>query len=160
MDNEDIIEMQKAIKESQGRILEGRVVDHIMQNYNNIVVKNRREELLGFLWKYPKEVREITKLASFSEDSVPPSVLSYYHNWKDDIAKYVSRNGNKVDADDITIQHLLRFVSHRGGLTRKGKKLSAEHCANLSKAAMGRKHSEASKSKMSKAKKGACANMS
>jgi len=56
-----------------------------MQNYNNIVVKNRTKELLGFLREYPKEVREITKLASFSEDSVPPSVLSYCHNWKDNI---------------------------------------------------------------------------
>ena len=141
-DDADIIKMQRAIKESQGRILEGRVVDHIMQNYNNIAVKNRMEELLGFLRKYPKEVREITKLPSFSEDSVPPSVLSYYHNWKDNIAEYVSRNGNKVDAEDITIQHMLRFVCHRGGLTSKGKKRSAETRAKMSKAKKDKKRAK------------------
>ncbi len=130
-----IVDMQEALKKSQGGILQGRTVDHLKLNYN-------REGLFSGRWT--RKEREDIKLASLSIDQIPKSVFSYFTNWSENIAiDACCRCGFQISVSDITVQHLTVFFAHRGGKGNLGKlreKCSAEYCANISKAKMGKKH--------------------
>ena len=85
-------------------------------------------------------------------------VFSYFTNWSENIAKDAScRCGFQIIVSDITVQHLAVFFAHRGGkgnLGKMGKKHSAASRAKISEAKMGTKRSTATRAKISKAKKG------
>jgi hypothetical protein len=87
--------------------------------------------MVVFHRKFTKAKREITKMASLSKDNVPPIVLSVLSNQEDEITAFACRGGIQISVDEITIQHLARFCSHRGGKGNSGKKLSAEHRDNI-----------------------------
>jgi len=148
-DDEVINEMQEALKKSQGGILEGRVVDHLMLNYNQdeIVLQEKKaaDAMVRFFVEWTREEREGTMLASLLIDQIPKSVFNYYTKWSDFIAKDAScRCGFQISGNDITIQHLTVYFAHRGGkakLGKKQKKRSTEHCAKISEALKGKKHS-------------------
>ena len=144
-----IVEMQEALKKSQGGILEGRTVDHLILNYNQDEIIHRERKVVNkmvhFFGEWTQEEREVTKLASLLIDEIPKSVFSYYTKWSEFIAKDAScRCSFQISVSDITIQHLTVYFAHRGGkakLGKKQKKRSAEHCAKFSEALKGKKHS-------------------
>jgi hypothetical protein len=148
-DDEVIDEMQEALKKSQGGILEGRVVDHLMLNYNRGKIAFREgkavNDMLSFSRRWTPEEREVIKLSSLSTDEIPKNVFSYFTKWSDFIAKDAScRCSFQISVSDITIQHLTVYFAHRGGkakLGKKQKKRSAEHCAKISEALKGKKRS-------------------
>ena len=154
-----IVEMQEALKKSQGGILEGRTVDHLILNYNQDEIIHRERKVVNkmvhFFGEWTREEREVTKLASLSIDEIPKSVFSYYTKWRDFIARDAScRCGFQIIVSDITVQHLTVFFAHRGGKGNLGKKRSAKHCAKMSEAKIGKKNSAATRAKMSEVKKG------
>jgi len=164
-EDEVIFEMQEALKKSQGGILEGRTVDHLILNYNQdeIIHRERKvvDKMVHFFGEWTREEREDTKLASLLTDEIPKSVFSYYTKWRDFIARDAScRCGFQIIVSDITVQHLTVFFAHRGGkgnLGKKGKKHSAATRAKISEAKMGKKgkkHSAATRAKISEAKMG------
>ena len=120
--------------------------------------------MVHFFGEWTREEREVTKLASLLTDEIPKSVFSYYTKWRDFIARDASRRcGFQIIVSDITVQHLTVFFAHRGGkgnLGKKGKKHSAATRAKISVAKMGKrgkkgkKHSAATSAKMSEAKMG------
>jgi hypothetical protein len=65
-EDEVIFEMQETLKKSQGGILEGRVVDHLILNYNHdeIVLQKRTAgiAMLHFSSQWPQEERKVLKL--------------------------------------------------------------------------------------------------
>jgi len=157
-----INEMQEALKKSQGGILEGRVVDHLMLNYNlgKIAFRERNavDDRLSFSGRWTREEREVIKLSSLSTDEIPKNVFSYFTKWSDFIAKDAScRCSFQISVSDITIQHLTVYFAHRGGkakLGKKQKKRSAEHCAKISEALKGKNHSTKHFAKFSEAMTG------
>ena len=171
-DDEVIVEMQEALKKSQGGILEGRVVNHLMLNYNRakIIIRERNaiNAMVPFFRRWTREEREEIKLSSLSTDEIPKSVYSYFTNWSENIAKDAScRCGFQISVSDITVQHLTVYFAHRGGKGNLGKKLSAEHrakltgkkrsaehCAKISEALTGKKLSAEHCAKISELKKG------
>ena len=157
--------MQEALKKSQGGILEGRTVDHLILNYNQDEIIHRERKVVNkmvhLFGEWTREEREVTKLASLSIDEIPKSVFSYYTKWRDFIARDASRRcGFQIIVSDITVQHLTVFFAHRGGkgnLGKKGKKHSAATRAKISEAKMGKKgkkHSAATRAKISEAMMG------
>ena len=161
-DDEIIDEMQEALKKSQGGILEGRTVDHLMLNYNRakIIIREKKsvDAMLSFSGRWTREEREDIKLSSLSIDKIPKSVFSYFTKWSDFIAKDAScRCGFQIIVSDITVQHLTVYFAHRGGkakLGKKQKKRSTEHCAKISEALKGKKLSAEHCAKISELKKG------
>jgi hypothetical protein len=101
--------------------------------------------MLRFSRQWSREEREVLKLASLSIDEIPKSVVSYYTKWSDFIAKDAScRCGIQISFSDVTVQHLTVYFAHRGGkakLGKKRKKFTADHCAKISEALKGKKHS-------------------
>jgi hypothetical protein len=154
--------MQEALKKSQGGILEGRVVNHLMLNYNRakIIIREMKTKntMLSFFREWTREEREVTKLASLSTDQIPKSVFSYYTKWSDYIAQDAScRCGFQISVSDITVQHLTVYFASRGGkgnLGKKGKKHSAATRAKMSKTRMGKKRSAATRARISEGLKG------
>ncbi len=65
-DDEVIDEMQEALKKSQGGILEGRVVNHLMLNYNRakIIIRETKtsDAMVNFSRRWTREDREVTKI--------------------------------------------------------------------------------------------------
>ena len=61
-----IVEMQEALKKSQGGILEGRVVNHLMLNYNRakIIIREKKtsDAMVNFSRRWTREDREVTKI--------------------------------------------------------------------------------------------------
>jgi hypothetical protein len=76
--------MQEALKKSQGGILKGRDVDHLMLNYNRaeIVLREKKavNAMLSFSGRWTREEREVIKLSLLSTDKIPMSVFSYFTN--------------------------------------------------------------------------------
>ena len=161
-DDEVIVEMQEALKKSQGGILEESVVDHLMLNYNRAkIVKRERkvvDKMVHFFGEWTREEREEIKMSSLSTDEIPKSVYYYFRNWSENIAEDAScRCGFQISVSDITVQHLTVFFAHRGGkgnLGKKGKKHSGASRAKMSETRMGKKRSTATRAKISKAKMG------
>ncbi len=157
-----IVEMQEALKKSQGGILEGRTVDHLILNYNQDEIIHRERKVVNkmvhFFGEWTREEREVVKLASLLIDEIPKSVFSYYTKWRDFIARDASRRcGFQIIVSDITVQHLMVFFAHRcgkGNLGKKGKKHSAVTRAKMSETEMGKKHSAATRAKISETKMG------
>jgi hypothetical protein len=151
--------MQEALKKSQGGILEGRTVDHLILNYNQDEIIHRERKVVNkmvhFFGEWTREEREVTKLASLSIDEIPKSVFSYYTKWRDFIARDASRRcGFQIIVSDITVQHLTVFFAHRGGKGKKGKKHSAATRAKMGrKGRKGKKCSAATRAKMSETKR-------
>ena len=58
--------MQEAVKKSQGGILKGRTVDHLMRNYNRAKISSHA--MLFFFGRWTGEEREDIKLSSLSID--------------------------------------------------------------------------------------------
>jgi hypothetical protein len=110
--------------------------------------------MVHFFGEWTQEEREVTKLASLSIDEIPKSVFSYYTKWRDFIARDASRRcGFQIIVSDITVQHLTVFFAHRGGkgnLGKNGKKHSAATRAKISEAKMGKKRTAATRAKMGK----------
>ena len=83
-EDEVIVEMQEALKKSQGGILKGRDVDHLMLNYNRaeIVLREKKavNAMLSFSGRWTREEREVIKLSLLSTDKIPTSVFSYFTN--------------------------------------------------------------------------------
>ena len=159
-EDEVIVVMQEAVKKSQGGILKGRDVDHLMLNYNRaeIVLREKKavDAMVSFSGRWTREEREEIKLSSLSTDEIPKSVFSYFTNWSGNIAKDAScRCGFQIIVSDITVQHLTVFFAHRGGKGNLGKKRSAKHCAKISKANLGKKRSAATRAKMTGRKRSA-----
>ena len=151
-EDEVIVEMQEALKKSQGGILEGRVVNHLMLKYNRAKIVKREKKaknaLLRFFEEWTQEEREEIKLSLLWTDQIPKSVFSYYTKWSDYIAKDAScRCGFQISVSDITVQHLTVFFASRGGKGNLGNKCSADHRAKMDQAMNHR-------AKMSKAKVG------
>jgi hypothetical protein len=166
-DDEVIVEMQEALKKSQGGILEGRVVNHLMLNYNRakIIIRERNaiNAMVPFFRRWTREEREEIKLSSLSTDEIPKSVYSYFTNWSENIAKEAScRCGFQIIVSDITVQHLTVYFAHRGGKGNLGKKRSAEHCAKIGEAMTGKKLSAEHRAKLTGKKRSAehCAKIS
>jgi hypothetical protein len=155
-----IVEMQEALKKSQGGILEGRTVDHRMLNYNRakIIIQERNaiNAMVRFSGRWTREVREEIKLSSLSTDEILKSVYSYFTNWSENIAKDAScRCGFQIIVCDITVQLLTVYFAHRGGKGNLGKKRSVEHCAKISKANLGKKRFASTRAKMTGRKRSA-----
>ena len=145
-DDEVIVEMQDALKKSQGGILEERAVNHLILEYNQdeIVLREKKavDAMLSFFGEWTQEKRDDTKLASLSTDEISKTVLNCYTKWSDFIAKDAScRCGFQISVSDITIQHLTVYFASRGGTGNLGKKYSAERCAKMSEAMTGKKRS-------------------
>ena len=70
--------MQEALKKSQGGILEGRTVDHLILNYNQDKIVHREQKVVNamvrFFGEWTREEREVTKLASLLTDEIPKRV--------------------------------------------------------------------------------------
>ena len=150
--------MQEALKKSQGGILEGRTVDHLILNYNQDEIIHRERKVVNkmvhFFGEWTREEREVTKLASLSIDQI--------------LARDAScRCGFQIIVSDITVQHLTVFFAHRGGKGNLGKEKTAHQHANIrgnkdsaathakiSEAKMGKKRTAATRAKMSEAKLG------
>jgi len=144
-DDQVIDEMQEALKKSQGGILKGRVVDHLMLNYNRAKIAFREgkavDAMLSFSGRWTQEQREDIKLSSLSIDKIPKSVFSYFTKWSDFIIQYAIRYHTQFSFSDITVQHLAEYFAHRGSkgnLGKKGKEHTAETRANLSEAMVGK----------------------
>ena len=106
-----IVEMQEALKKSQGGILEGRTVDHLMLNYNRakIIIRERNaiNAMVRFSGRWTREVCEEIKLSLLSTDEIPKSVYSYFTNWSENIAKDAScRCGFQIIVSDIIFRSL------------------------------------------------------
>ena len=119
-DDEVIVEMQEAVKKSQGGILEGRVVNHLMLNYNRakIIIREKKVKnaMVNFSRRWTREEREEIKMFLLSIDEIPKSLFSYYTKWSDYIAKDAScRCGFQISVSDITVQHLTAYFASRGG---------------------------------------------
>ena len=147
--------LQEALKKSQGGILEGRTVDHLILNYNQDEIVHRERKavnaMVRFFGEWTREEREVTKLASLLIDEIPKSVYSYYTNWRENIANDASyRCGFQIIVSDITVQHLTVYFAHRGGKGNLGKKHSAAALAKM----MGKKRSAATRAKISEAMTG------
>jgi hypothetical protein len=175
-DDEVIDEMQETLKKSQGGILEGRVVNHLMLNYNRakIIIREKKVKnaMLRFFEEWTREEREEIKMSLLSTDEIPKSVYSYFRNWSENIAEDAScRCGFQISVSEITVQHLTVYFASRGGKGdlgkkrsaehcarisegKKGKKSSAEHCARISEALQGKKHSAEHCARISEGKKG------
>jgi hypothetical protein len=154
-EDEVIVEMQEALKKSQGGILEGRTVDHLILNYNQDEIVHRERKavnaMVRLFGEWTREEREVTKLASLLIDEIPKSVYSYYTNWRENIANDASyRCGFQIIVSDITVQHLTVYFAHRGGKGNLGKKHSAAALAKM----MGKKRSAATRAKISEAMTG------
>ena len=144
-EDEVIVEMQEALKKSQG-ILEGRAIDHLIQNYNQdeIVLQEKKavDDMVCFSGEWTQEERKVLKLASLPIDIFLKTLFNYYTKWSDFIAKDAScRCGFQISVSDITIQHLTVYFASRGGTGNLGKKYSAERCAKMSEAMTGKKRS-------------------
>jgi hypothetical protein len=150
--------MQEALKKSQGGILEGRVVNNLMLNYNRakIIIREKKtiDAMVNFFGEWTREEREVTKMSLLSIDQIPKSVFSYYTKWSDYIAQDAScRCGFQISFSDITVQHLTVYFASRGGkgnLGKKGKKHSAATRAKMSELRMGKKCSAATRAKIGK----------
>ena len=148
-EDEVIVEMQEALKKSQGGILKGRDVDHLMLNYTRAEIflreKKAVDAMVSFSGRWTREERQGIKLSSLSIEMILKCVFSYFTNWSENIAKDAScRCGFQIIVSDITVQHLTVFFAHRGGkgnLGKKRKKHSAATRAKMSEAKMGKKHS-------------------
>ena len=157
--NDKVIdEMQEALKKSQGGILEGRVVNHLMLNYNRakIIIREKKVKnaMLRFFKEWTREEREEIKMSLLSIDQIPKSVYSYFRNWSENIAEDAScRCGFQISVSEITVQHLTVYFASRGGKGNLGKKRTAEHCARISKGLKGKKRSAATCARLSEAKK-------
>jgi hypothetical protein len=128
-EDEVIVEMQEALKKSQG-ILEGRAVDHLIQNYNQdeIVLQEKKavDDMVCFSGEWTQEERKVLKLASLPIDIFLKTLFNYYTKWSDFIAKDAScRCGFQISVSHITIQHLTVYFASRGGTGNLGKKRSA-----------------------------------
>ena len=150
-----IVEMQEALKKSQGGILEGRVVNHLMLNYNRakIIIREKKtsDAMVNFSRRWTREDREVTKMSSVPINQIPERVYSYFTKWSDYIAKDAScRCGFQISVSDITVQHLTVYFAHRGGKGNLGKKHSAAALAKM----MGKKRSAATRAKISEAMTG------
>jgi len=159
--------MQEALKKSQGGILEGRVVNHLMLKYNRAKIiiheKKAKNAMVTFSRRWTREERVVIKMSSLSIDQIPKSVYSYFRNWSDFIAKDAScRCGFQIIVSDITVQHLTVYFAMRGGKWNLGKKCSAATCARLSEVNLGKKRSAATRAKMTGKKLSAehCARLS
>jgi hypothetical protein len=100
-------------------------------------------------------------------DNIPKRVFSYYAKWTYFIAEHASsRYGIQVSGSDITVQHLVEYFAQRGSKGNLGKKLSAVHCAYISRAKLGKKLTNTHCANICKAKSGKkltaehCANIS
>ena len=94
-------------------------------------------------------------MSSLSNDQIPKRVFSYYTKWSDFIARDASGCcGFQISVSDITIQHLTKYFAHRGGKGNLGKKHSTATRAKISEAMMGKKHSAATRAKISEAMMG------
>jgi hypothetical protein len=158
-EDEVIVEMQEAVKKSQGGILKGRTVDHLMLNYNpaKIIIREKKtnDAMVTFSGRWTREDREVTKMSLLSTDQIPERVYSYFTKWSDYIAKDAScRCGFQIIVSDITIQHLTVYFSSRGGKGILGKKRSAATCARISEGNLGKKLSAEHCSRISEGKKG------
>ena len=127
-EDEVIVEMQEALKKSQGGILEGRVVNNLMLKYNRAKIVKREKKaknaMLPFFEQWTQEEREEIKLSLLWTDQIPKSVFSYYTKWSDYIAKDAScRCGFQISLSDITVQHLTVYFASRGGKGNLGKKM-------------------------------------
>jgi hypothetical protein len=145
-----IVEMQEALKKRQGGILEGRTVDHLMPNYNRakIIIREGKavNAMVSFSGRWTREECEEIKLTSLSTDEIPESIYSYFTNWSENITKdAICRCGFQIIVSDITAQHLTVFFAHRGGKGNLGKKHSAATRAKISKALMSKKRSAATR---------------
>jgi hypothetical protein len=158
--NDKVIdEMQEALKKSQGGILEGRVVNNLMLNYNRakIIIREKKtiDAMVNFSGSWTREDREVTKMSSLPIDEIPKSVFSYYTKWSDYIAQDAScRCGFQISVSDITVQHLTVYFASRGGKGNLGKKRSAAACARISEGKKGKKRSAAACARISEGKKG------
>ncbi len=85
IEDEVIVEMQEALKKSQGGILKGRTVDHLMLNYNRakIIIREKKavDAMLYFSGRWTREERVDIKMSLLSIDQIPKSVFSYFTNW-------------------------------------------------------------------------------
>jgi hypothetical protein len=154
-----IVEMQEALKKSQGGILEGRVVNHLMLNYNRakIIIRGKKVKnaMLRFCEEWTREEREEIKMSLLSTDEIPKSVYSYFRNWSENIAQDAScRCGFQISVSDITVQHLTVYFASRGGKGNLGKKRSAEHCARISEGKKDKKLSAEHCARISKGNSG------
>jgi hypothetical protein len=153
-DDEVIDEMQEALKKSQGGILEGRVVNHLMLNYNRAKIITREKKtsdaMVNFSGRWTREDRVVSKMSSVPIDEIPKSVFRYYTKWSDYIAKDAScRCGFQIRVSDITVQHLMVYFASRGGKGNLGKKRSAATCARISEGNLGKKRSAATCARIS-----------
>jgi hypothetical protein len=149
--------MQEALKKSQGGILEGRVIDHLMLNYNRAKIAFQEGKAVDaiFFGEWTREERGDIKLSSLSIDKILKSVFSYFTKWSYFIAiDACCRCGFQISVSDITVQHLTVYFAHRGGKGNLGKKHSAEHRAKISEAMTGKKHSAEHCAKISEAMTG------
>jgi hypothetical protein len=158
-DDEVIDEMQETLKKSQGGILEGRVVNHLMLNYNRakIIIREKKVKnaMLRFFKEWTREEREEIKMSLLSIDQIPKSVYSYFRNWSENIAEDAScRCGFQISVSEITVQHLTVYFASRGGKGNLGKKRTAEHCARISEGLKGKKRSAATCAKIGKTLQG------
>jgi hypothetical protein len=161
-DDAVIDEMQEALKKSQGGILEGRVVNHLMLNYNRakIIIREKKVKnaMLRFFEEWTREEREEIKMSLLSTDEIPKSVYYYFRNWSENIAEDAScRCGFQISVSEITVQHFTVYFASRGGkgnLGKKGKKHSAKHCARISEGLKGKKRSAKHCARISEGKKG------
>jgi hypothetical protein len=158
-DDEVIDEMQEALKKSQGGILEGRVVNHLMLKYNRakIIIREKKAKntMVIFSRRWTREERVVIKMSLLSTDEIPKSVYSYFRNWSEYIAEDAScRCGYQISVSEITVQHLTVYFASRGGKGNLGKKCSAEHCARISEGKKGKKCSAEHCARISEGKKG------
>jgi hypothetical protein len=154
-----IVEMQEALKKSQGGILEGRAVNHLMLNYNRakIIIREKKvmNAMLRFFEEWTREEREEIKMSLLSTDEIPKSVYSYFRNWSENIAQDAScRCSFQISVSDITVQHLMVYFASRGGKGNLGKKRSAEHCARISEGKKDKKLSAEHCARISKGNSG------
>jgi len=139
--------MQEALKKSQGGILKGRVVNHLMLNYNRAKIDIQKgkavDSILNFSCKWTWAQREKIKLSSLS----PKSVFCYYTKWSDFIVQCASINYHtQFSFSDITVQHLAEYFVHRGGKGNLGKEKTDDHCAKISEAMTGKERSAETRS--------------
>jgi hypothetical protein len=158
-EDEVIFEMQEALKKSQGGILKGRTVDHLILNYSQDEIVLREKEAGNAMVRFPLqwtgEERKVLKLALLPIDTIPKIVFNYYTKWSDYIVQYASiRYDIQFSFSDITVQHLVEYFAHTDGKGNLGKKHSDEHRANISESMTGKKHLDEHRAKLSEAMTG------
>jgi len=178
--DDDIVKMQDGIVVWQGGLLEGSSSNFILENHSwNEIQQQRKQstsDLVYFICNLSQSDPE-RKLITMTRDE-HPHMFSYVAKWKDTIFQYITKSGKNASLQspaDLTVVNMHSYLGMRGYINgiamkkgkkhsaehcaniseaKKGKKLSAEHCANISKRKKGKKHSEETRAKISEARKG------